>query len=440
MATIDNNSKATKQTHNMRFSGGHLRGRMARACLVAGMAIGLVGFGSGVAAASTSHHSGYSLNGNVGRPGLAGTVATAPSNNSFTVTTRSGSTLTVDVATTTTYVERGVSSPSLSNVTVGELVAVFGSTSGTTVSASEVSISAPNHGNVGRPVLAGTVETAPISNAFTVKSRNGTTTTVEVSSATTYVERGVSAPSLSNVTVGELVAVFGTISSTTVSATEVAIAQPRASIGSFATAGTVESAPVSNAFTVTTWSGSTMTVEVSSATTYVERGVSAPSLSNVTVGELVAVFGSTSGTTVNATEVAIAQPRASIVNFATAGTVESAPSNNSFTVKTWTGTVMTVDTTSATTYAECNVSNPSLSNVSVGEFVGVVGATSGTTVTATEVLIAGSQKRGLFGYGQTFSYGKGQFGGFGGFGFGHGQSGAHAQGRGSANRSGGGRN
>jgi hypothetical protein len=52
-------------------------------------------------------------------------------------------------------------------------------------------------------------------------------------------------------------------------------------------------------------SGTTLTVDVSSKTTYRDFGVASASLANVKVNERVAVFGTTSAGTVTATSVAI---------------------------------------------------------------------------------------------------------------------------------------
>jgi hypothetical protein len=62
--------------------------------------------------------------------------------------------------------------------------------------------------------------------SFTIKTKDGTAVTVDVTSSTTYRDRGVSSPTLANVTVGETVAAFGTETSNTVSATSVAIGGP----------------------------------------------------------------------------------------------------------------------------------------------------------------------------------------------------------------------
>ncbi len=77
------------------------------------------------------------------------------------------------------------------------------------------------------PTAVGTVQSVDTAtNSFVLKEANATTVTVDVSSTTTYRDRAVSSPGLSNVTVGEQVAVAGKLSSGTVSATAVTIGAP----------------------------------------------------------------------------------------------------------------------------------------------------------------------------------------------------------------------
>jgi hypothetical protein len=71
-----------------------------------------------------------------------GTVATVGTD-TFTLTTRNG-TVTVDVGSTTSYLDRGVSSPSFADVVVGAHVAVFGTESSDTVTAAKVAVGGPN--------------------------------------------------------------------------------------------------------------------------------------------------------------------------------------------------------------------------------------------------------------------------------------------------------
>jgi hypothetical protein len=197
----------------------------------AGLVAGLTAGGAVIAGAATSHssnppHRGF---GAKGEPAAVGKVATVGAS-SFTITTSTG-TVTVDVTGSTTYFDRGVTSPSLANVTVGESVAVFGTETSGTVAATSVAIGNPGgfggHGGPGakgEPAAVGKVATVGAS-SFTITTSTGTVT-VDVTGSTTYFDRGVTSPSLANVTVGESVAVFGTETSGTVAATSVAIGNP----------------------------------------------------------------------------------------------------------------------------------------------------------------------------------------------------------------------
>ena len=155
------------------------------------------------------------------KPAVVGTVATmTASSDTFTVAAWKGQTWTVTVTGSTAYTERGVTSPTFSDVAVSDEVVVYGTSTGTdAVTASTVVI-------IQRPIVVGTVAsvTSSPSDSFTLKARDGQTWTVDVSGATTYSEYGVSAPSFSTLAVGNQVAVYGTSTgSNTVDATSVVI-------------------------------------------------------------------------------------------------------------------------------------------------------------------------------------------------------------------------
>jgi hypothetical protein len=65
---------------------------------------------------------------------------------SFTITDQTGVTMTVEVGSSTTYFEPGVSSPTIANVRAGEFVAVFGAESSDSVRATRVGIGRPPGG------------------------------------------------------------------------------------------------------------------------------------------------------------------------------------------------------------------------------------------------------------------------------------------------------
>jgi hypothetical protein len=70
--------------------------------------------------------------------GASGTV-TGLSSSGFTLTTSAGQKVTVDEASSTTY-QNGSSSTSASSITTGESVLVLGTTSGTTITATQVTV------------------------------------------------------------------------------------------------------------------------------------------------------------------------------------------------------------------------------------------------------------------------------------------------------------
>lgn len=76
-----------------------------------------------------------------------------------------------------------------------------------------------------RPAAVGTVKSIG-DGTFTVLAHDGTTMTVDVDSSTTYFDPGVSSPNIASVTVGEQVAVFGSGTTESVTATRVAIGRP----------------------------------------------------------------------------------------------------------------------------------------------------------------------------------------------------------------------
>jgi preprotein translocase subunit YajC len=151
----------------------------------------------------------------------------------FALTTQDGTTVTVNVGSSTTYLDHDVTSPSIANVTVGAHVAVFGADTSDTVTATKVAIGAPHTGGPGGPgghdgtppAAVGTVKSVG-AGTFALTTQHGTTVTVNVGSSTTYLDHDVTSPSIANVTVGAHVAVFGTDTSDTVTATKVAIGAP----------------------------------------------------------------------------------------------------------------------------------------------------------------------------------------------------------------------
>ena len=154
--------------------------------------------------------------------------------------------------------------------------------------------------------------------------------------------------------------------------------------------------PVTSTFTVTTHDNTTVTVDVTGTTTYLDPATTSPTFADVKVGENVAVFGTDTSNTVAATKVAIGSvggpggrhgfggtPPAAV------GTVASVGANT-FTLTTPDKTTVTVDVTGTTTYQDPGVTSPSFTSLKAGDHVAVFGTDTNNTVAATQVCIGGS--------------------------------------------------
>jgi hypothetical protein len=146
------------------------RGRGVRVTSAAAVALGLAVAGGSVAGAtsnapSPSTSSGSAPQGNRppgggSPPAVVGTVKSV-GDGTFTITTQDGTTVTVNVSSSTTYRDHDVTSPSLANVTVGERVAVFGSDNANVVTATGVAIGAPPDGGGPGGTLGGKLGSKP---------------------------------------------------------------------------------------------------------------------------------------------------------------------------------------------------------------------------------------------------------------------------------------
>ena len=159
-------------------------------------ALGAVALGAGFAGPASAATARRVVVGTVGTPGAS----------SFTV--ESGvATITVDVVSTTRYHDLGVAAPTFANVTTGEHVRVLGTMGGSDlVDATSVQV---------LPIVVGkVVSTASLTTGSFTLGRGAATITVDVSSTTTYLDHGASPATVANVTDGERVEVFGTVSGT----------------------------------------------------------------------------------------------------------------------------------------------------------------------------------------------------------------------------------
>jgi len=154
--------------------------------------------------------------------GAYGTVRSVGSD-SFVLNTSSGE-VTVDVSSSTSYVDRLVAVPSFADVKVGAAVSALGARNGSTLDASRVSIGfGGGRGfGVGGSRTIGTV-TSVSSSSFVLDTVGGTKVTVEVNGQTSYLQRGGGAVSLKSLKAGDRVAVSGSASSTQIVASTVLV-------------------------------------------------------------------------------------------------------------------------------------------------------------------------------------------------------------------------
>ena len=132
------------------------------------------------------------------------------------------------------------------------------------------------------PTASGTV-TAVGSGSVTITQFDGSSKTLALTGSTTYSEAGATV-SKSAVVVGVRISAQGTVDSAgSFTATAITIAPSSVQ-------GTVAS-KTSATIVVTTKAGKTVTIDVSAATKYSVRGVSAPTLANVAVGDRITAAG-----------------------------------------------------------------------------------------------------------------------------------------------------
>ncbi len=367
----------------------------------------------------------------------AGTCGVSGAAGDFTLETwRDTTATTVDVsATTTTFVESGVSTPSFVNVCVGSLVGATGTETSDTVTATKVFVApTPTRTPPGPQGAFGTVASvngsstsgscgvADTAGTFTITGwrNSATTSTVDVSATTTFLELAVRTPSFADVCVGDLVGALGTVSSGTVTATKVLVAPAPvaptfpvaigtvASVNGSTTSGSCGVAAAAGVFVLTpigpipvNAQSTTVDVSATNTTFAAPNTMGSASFANVCVGDLAAAFGTESSGTVTATKVLVTPPPvavplfpgavgtvASVNGSSTSGSCGVADTSGDFTVTGLTSTTSTVDVSTTTTFVALGSSTPTFAAVCTGDLVAAFGTESSGTVTATKVLVA----------------------------------------------------
>ena len=132
------------------------------------------------------------------------------------------------------------------------------------------------------PTASGTV-TAVASGTVTITQFDGSSKTLTLTGATTYSEAGATVTK-SAMVVGDRISAQGTVDSAGGFTASAVTISPASVLGTVAS-------KTATTIVVTIAAGKTVTVDVSSATKYAVRGVSAPTLSNVVVGDRIAAQG-----------------------------------------------------------------------------------------------------------------------------------------------------
>lgn len=333
--------------------------------------LALGGVSSARAASATTHQTSTTSTWQWAPINVSGTVASVGTD-SFTMTESGGTTVTVDVTTTTTYAETGaVTAPT--GVTIGEQVTVTpiaGTRShAATITAAKVLVVLTH--------VIGTVASVG-TDSFTIQLQGGLILTVNTTASTAFRENGTKQP---GVTVGQYVTAYGAPTAADpaqIDAQFVVISTPPVPVapapgpgGTYATGQLISgtaSAVDATSFVLTEADGTVLTIDTST-TTYGETG-SPTAPTGVVSGDQVRVTPTT-GTLLTATTMTAA--RVVIVLTQVTGTVQSVRLG-SFAMQLFGGLVVTVGTTSTTVYT---LDGNAATGVLVGQKVTAYGAADG---------------------------------------------------------------
>ncbi len=267
-----------------------------------------------------------------------GTCGTAGATGNFILKSISGKThlTTVNVTASTSFVEKGVSTPSFANVCVGFQATAIGNNTAHSMNALAVRIAAPAAVNRFGQVTAvdgsptpGACGTAGARGTFKLNFKVGKSTvidTVVVYRATKFRDPKLAGATFADVCVGDNAAAEGPIIGNTILAAVVVVTPPKTptplhvkgqvtSVNGLSTTGTCGVADMAGFFVVT-WTDNhsippstiNTTVSVAATTPFVENGVASPSFANVCVGGKASVIGTNSSGALDASAVALYPP------------------------------------------------------------------------------------------------------------------------------------
>jgi hypothetical protein len=171
------------------------------------------------------------------------------------------------------------------------------------------------------------------------------------------------------------------------------------SVNGVSTAGTCGVAEATGTFTVVGRRLQIVTVTVTSTTTFSDAADTSPSFADVCVGAHLRIMGGGSGGAVSAATITVLPPAqvvargvvTSVNGAAASGSCGSSGASGSYTFVGSRLLIITVQVTSATTFADAADTSPSFADVCVGAQVKTTGTWSSGTFTASSVLVKAPQ-------------------------------------------------
>ena len=261
---------------------------------------------------------------------------------------------------------------------------------------------------------AGTCGVAAVAGTFTVVGKHLHIVTVEVSTSTTFTDASDPSPSFADVCVGNYIKAVGTSSSSTLTATSVAVLAPNlakikavvTSVNGVSTAGTCGMSAAAGDFTVVGKHLHIITVAVATTTSFTDSADSSPSFADVCVGTDVKAFGTFSAGTLSASSVEVIPPKTdhlkgvvtSVNGVSTAGTCGISGSTGAFTlVPRRHSAILTVNVTPTTTFTDSADPSPSFADICVGDTIEALGTLSTKVLTAEQLIVLPPSQHGIEG-------------------------------------------
>jgi Domain of unknown function (DUF5666) len=310
---------------------------------------------------------------------ISGTVASAVSGQSISLTASNGTGYTVD-ATNAKILRKYGAAMAITDIQIGDSLVVRGTVSGTSVAAITIRDNSQQQANA---TFSGSVSSVNGA-SFVLATKNRGNQTINTTSTTIFKESGLTSVGMGNITVGENITTSGVWDSTsnTVAASKVTIVVKTGTIS-----GTLTN--ISGTTLTVTASGTSLsvyTVDASNVKKVDRRYGASTDLSALQTGDTLSVRGVINGTNVTASTIRDISLQARKGTFV--GTVSGAVNGSSFAIQSKDRGSQTINTTSSTIFKEGSAGS-SLADIAVGQTVTVSGVWDRTNsnVTATRVTI-----------------------------------------------------